>query len=105
MRPSDASGSKSHSLMALKPLSLERVVRVAFESKARFYVVQKALKVSAVGLCRSFPPRGFQLTDVEIRMTSLLKGDELILRLTPNRNLFKGWLETPWNYFPAEFPL
>jgi len=58
-----------------------------------------------VGLCRSFPQRGWKLTDVEIRLTSLPKGDELILRLTPNRDLFRGWLETPFNYFPSSFPL
>jgi hypothetical protein len=45
------------------------------------------------------------LTDVEIKVTSLPIGDVLILRLTPQRNLFKGFLETPWNYFPSSFPL
>lgn len=106
LRPSDVSGSKKSTLQALKPLSLEQVVRKVFAPPTkRYFIAQKALKVSAVGICRSFPPQGFKLTDVEIRMTSLPRGDELILRLTPNRNLFRGWLETPLNYFPASFPL
>lgn len=106
MRPSDASGSKSHTLLALKAQSLERVVRVVFDPRdKRYYVVQKALKVSAVGICRSFPPKGLKLTDVEIRLTSLPRGEEMILRLTPDRTLFKGWVDTPWNYFPSDFPL
>ncbi len=106
LRPSDSSGSKKNTLQALRPLSLEKAVRTVFQpSSQRHYIVQKALKVSAVGLCRSFPPRGFKLTDVEIRVTSLPRGDVLILRLTPNKNLFKGFLDTPWNYFPPSFPL
>jgi len=106
LRPSEVSGSKRSTLLALKPLSLEQVVRTVFTpGKERFFIVQKALKVSAVGVCRSFPPRGFQLTDVEIQVTSLPGGDELILRLTPDKTLFKGWLDTPWNYFPKDFPL
>jgi PAP2 superfamily len=106
LRPSDASGSKKKSLQGLKPLSHEQVVRAVFDAPAkRYFIVQKALKVSAVGLCRTFPPRGGRLTDVEIQTTSLPRGDVLILRLTPRRNLFKGWVETPWNYFPASFPL
>ncbi|HTC19683.1 MAG TPA: phosphatase PAP2 family protein [bacterium] len=106
LRPSDSSGSKKSALQALKPLSTEQVIRAVFNPAVkRHFIVQKALKVSAVGLCRSFPPRGFKLTDVEIRVTSLPAGDVLILRLTPQRNLFKGFLETPWNYFPASFPL
>lgn len=106
LRPSEDSGSKRSTLLALRPLSLEQVIRQVFGGGLRrYYIVQKALKVSAVGVCRSFPPRGLQLTDVEIRMTSLPKGDELILRLTPNKTLFKGFLDTPWNYFPPTFPL
>jgi hypothetical protein len=106
LRPSDASGSKKNTLQALKPLSLEKVVRSVYQpGPHRHFIIQKALKASAVGLCRSFPPRGLKLTDVEIRLTSLPKGDVLILRLTPIKNLFKGFLETPWNYFPPSFPL
>jgi hypothetical protein len=63
------------------------------------------MKVSAVGLCRSFPPQSLKLTDVEIRVTALPKGNVLILRLTPDKTLFKGWVDTPWNYFPKTFPL
>lgn len=106
LRPSDASGSKKNTLQALRPLSHEQVIRAVFAPTAkRYFIVQKALKVSAVGVCRSFPRRGLKLTDVEIRVTSLPKGDVLILRLTPDRTLFKGWLDTPWNYFPRSFPL
>ncbi len=106
LRPSEISGSKRNTLMALKPLSFEQVIRTVFTTGTkRFFIAQKALKVSAVGVCRSFPPKNFQLTDVEIRITSLPRGDELILRLTPNKTLFKGWLDTPWNYFPPSFPL
>jgi len=106
LRPSDTSGSKKSTLMALKPLSQEQVVRSLFQSfTKRHFIVQKALKASAVGVCRSYPPKGFKLTDVEIQVTSLPAGDVLILRLTPQKNLFKGFLETPWNYFPAAFPL
>jgi hypothetical protein len=106
LRPSDSSGSKKSTLQALKPLSPEKVVRTVFQPRgSRYFIVQKALKASAVGLCRSFPSQGFKLTDVEIRVTSLPKGDVLILRMTPIKNLFKGFLETPWNYFPPSFPL
>jgi membrane-associated phospholipid phosphatase len=106
LRPSDVSGSKRHTLMALKPLSLEQAIRVVFSpGPKRFFIIQKALKAAAVGVCRSFPALGFRLTDVEIRLTSLPRGDELILRLTPNKTLFKGWVDTPWNYFPKSFPL
>ncbi|HVZ79850.1 MAG TPA: phosphatase PAP2 family protein [bacterium] len=106
VRPSDASGSKKNTLLALKPLSLEQTVRMVFEpSLKRYFLVQKALKVSALGVCRSFPSKGLKLTDVEIRMTSLPSGDVLEMRLTPQKNLFRGFLETPWNYFPSSFPL
>jgi hypothetical protein len=106
VRPSDASGSKKNTLLALKPLSQEQVIRTVFEpALKRFFIVQKALKVSALGVCRAFPAQGFQLTDVEIRMTSLPSGDVLEMRLTPQKNLFRGFLETPWNYFPPSFPL
>jgi membrane-associated phospholipid phosphatase len=106
LRPSDASGSKKNTLQALKPLATEQVVRTVFNPTAhRYFIVQQALKVSALGVCRSFPPKGWKLTDVEIRVTSLPSGDVLDLRLTPQKNLFKGFLETPWNYFPSSFPL
>jgi membrane-associated phospholipid phosphatase len=106
LRPSDPAGSQKTTLQSLKPLSEEQVLRTVFSSQAkRFFIAQKALKVTAVGLCRSFPPKGLQLTDVEMRVTSLPSGDELFLRLTPNRTLFKGWIDTPWNYFPKSFPL
>jgi hypothetical protein len=106
LRPSDTSGSKKNTLQALKPLSTEQIIRAVFNSAIkRHFIVQKALKVSAVGLCRAFPAKGFKLTDVEIRVTSLPAGDVLILRLTPQRNLFKGFIDTPWNYFPPSFPL
>jgi len=105
LRPSDASGSKRDTLLSLRPLSLEQVIRPIFNSSRRFYIVQRALKVSAVGVCRCFPPRGFRLPDVEIRLNTLPKGQELVLRLAPNKSLFKGWLDTPWNYFPPAFPL
>ncbi|HET9869014.1 MAG TPA: phosphatase PAP2 family protein, partial [bacterium] len=106
VRPSDGSGSKKSSLLALKPQSTEQALRQVFDPRAkRFFIVQKAMKVSAVGLCRTFPARGWKLTDVEIRMTALPKGNGLVLRLTPDKTLFKGWLDTPWNYFPKSFPL
>ena len=106
VRPSDESGSKKSSLLALKPLSTEQTIRQVFDSKAkRFYIVQKAMKVSAVGVCRAFPAKGLKLTDVEIRVTALPQGNVLILRLTPDKTLFKGWIDTPWNYFPKSFPL
>jgi hypothetical protein len=106
VRPSDESGSTKSSLSALKPLSTEQTVRQVFDSKTkRFFIIQKAMKVSAVGVCRTFPPQGLKLTDVEIRVTALPKGNVLILRLTPDKTLFKGWIDTPWNYFPKSFPL
>jgi hypothetical protein len=106
VRPSDASGSKRSTLQALKPVSLERVVRLLFQAgPGRSFIVQKALKVSAVGVCRAYPAAGPRLTDVEVRMTLLPTAQELVLRLTPKRNLFKGWLDTPGNYFPDSFPL
>jgi len=106
VRPSDASGSAKNSLLALRPLSPEQVIRQVFDPRAkRHFIVQKAMKVSAVGLCRSFPPQGLKLTDVEIRVTALPQGQVLILRLTPDKTLFKGWVDTPWNYFPKSFPL
>jgi len=106
LRPSDLSGSKKSTLQALRPLSTEQVVRTVFTpSKGRFFIVQKALKATAVGICRSFPPQGVELTDVEFQATSLPQGDVLTLRLAPRRTLLKGWLDTPWNYFPPDFPL
>jgi hypothetical protein len=106
LRPSDASGSAKNSLLALRPLSHEQVIRQIFDSRVkRHFIVQKAMKVSAVGLCRSFPPQSLKLTDVEIRVTALPQGNVLILRLTPDKTLFKGWVDTPWNYFPKTFPL
>ena len=105
LRPSDASGSKKNTLSALKPLSHEQAVRNVFSAGSRYFIAQKALKVSALGVCRSFPQAGWKLTDVEIRVTSLPKGEVLILRLTPTRSLFKGFLDSPLNYFPASFPL
>ena len=92
--------------MALKPLSFEQVIRTVFNSGAkRYFIAQKALKVSAVGVCRTFPPRGLQLTDIKSRDLPCRGGEELILRMTPNKTLFKGLLDTPWNYFPKSFPL
>ena len=81
-------------------------MRQVFDPRSkRFYIVQKAMKVSAVGVCRTFPARGLKHTDVENRVTALPKGNVLILRLTPDKTLFKGWIDTPWNYFPKSFPL
>jgi hypothetical protein len=105
-RLSEVSNSKRDALSALKPLSLERVIRLVFDSSSkRHMIVQKALKVSAMGLCRCFPPRDMGLSDVEIRMTSLPGGQVLLLRLSANKTFLKGWLDAPWSYFPPSFPL
>jgi hypothetical protein len=106
LRPSDAAGSKS-GLMALKPLSLEQVVRTVFTSVSdkKFFIVQKALKVSALGICRTHPQKGMTLSDVDIRMTSVSTGSEMMLRITPEKGVMNGLLDAPWKYFPKEFPL
>ncbi len=107
LRPSENSASKRNTLMSLKPLSLEQVVRTVFTASGtkRYFIVQKALKVSAIGVCRTFPAKGFHLTDVEIRVTSLTGGGELIFKITPVQGLMKGLLDAPWIYFPKDFPL
>jgi membrane-associated phospholipid phosphatase len=107
LRPSDQSGSKKSSLVSLKPLSLEQVVRTVFTaiSDNKFFVVQKALKVSALGICRALPQKGLTLADVELRMTSVTTGSEMVMKLTPEQGLLNGLLDAPWKYFPKEFPL
>ncbi len=106
LRPSDAPGSYS-GLMALKPLSLEQVVRMVFTavSPKKFFIVQKALKVTALGICRAYPQKGFYLSDVDIRMTSVATGGEMYLKISPEKGLLNGLLDAPWKYFPKEFPL
>lgn len=106
VRPSDTSGSKRRTLVGLKPLNVEQVFKEVFNPSAgHYFIVQKALKVSAVGVCRAFPPKGVELSDVEVRVTSLPQGNVLELNLAPNRSLFRGLLDNPWHYFPRSFPL
>jgi hypothetical protein len=107
LRASENSGSKRSTLMSLKPLSTEQIVRTAFTSikPDKFFIVQKALKVSALGVCRAQPQKGWTLSDVEISMTSVFDGAELTLKITPERGLMNGLIDAPWKYFPKEFPL
>jgi hypothetical protein len=67
--------------------------------------VQKALKVSALGVCRAYPQKGWTLSEVDIRVTSVSKGAELTLKITPETALIESLIEAPWKYFPKEFPL
>ncbi len=106
VRTSDALGSKRKNLAGLKPMNVEQVFKEIFApARGNYFIVQKALKVSAVGVCLAFPPKGMGLSDVEVRMTSLPEGDVLELNLSPNRKLFRGLLDNPWHYFPKSFPL
>jgi hypothetical protein len=105
VRPSDASASSQKTLVALKPLSHETVVRSIFSDKhRRAFVVQSAVKVTALGLTRSLPPQWMKLNDVELRLTSLPLGRVSIHRLKTNGRL-GAWVEAPWHYFPEAFPM
>jgi hypothetical protein len=106
LRPSDASASSQKTLVALKPLSRETVVRSIFSDRhRRAFVVQSAVKVTALGLTRSLPPQWMKLNDVELRLTSLPLGRVSIHRLKTKGRLGGGWVEAPWHYFPEEFPM
>lgn len=105
LRPSDASASSQKTLVALKPLSRETVIRSIFtDPHRRAFVVQSAVKVTALGLTRSLPPQWMKLNDVELRLTSLPLGRVSIHRLKTNGRL-GAWVEAPWHYFPEEFPI
>lgn len=107
LRPSENSGSKRNTLMSLKPLSTEQVVRTVFNSvnPDQFFIVQKALKVSALGVCRAYPQKRWTLSEVDIRVTSVSQRAELTLKITPETGLIQSLIEAPWKYFPKEFPL
>jgi hypothetical protein len=93
--------------MSLKPLSTEQVIRTLFASVKpnHFFIVQKALKVSALGVCRAYPQKGWTLSEVEIQVTSVSQGTELMLKIPPETGLVESLIEAPWKYFPKEFPL
>jgi len=107
LRPSENSGAKRNTLLSLKPLSTEQVIRSVFDSVKpdHYFIVQKALKVSELVVCRAYPQKGWILSDVEIRVTSLSYGTELTLKISPEEQLAKGLIDAPWKYFPKEFPL
>jgi hypothetical protein len=105
LRPSDASGSRKNALGSMKPLSREQVVRTVFLAAGRrCFVVQKARKVHAVGLCRALPSKDGRRGEVELSLTTLPGGQTRQLRLKPGRWL-SGRLEGPWMYYPSEFPV
>jgi hypothetical protein len=104
-RPSDASASSQKTLVALKPLSRETVIRTLFTDRhRRAFVVQSAVKVMALGLTRSLPPQWMKLNDVELRLTSLPLGRVSVHRLKTNGR-WGRWVEAPWHYFPEAFPM
>jgi len=105
LRPSDESGSRSNTLRALKPLSREQALRAIFQAGGKkSFLLQRALKVTAVGLCRSAPSTGGELPEVFLRATLLPRGESRELRLWPGA-LFGGRVEGPWVYYPKEFPV
>jgi hypothetical protein len=105
LRPSDESGSKRNTLLALKPLSREQALRTVFLASGRKnFLLQKALKVTAVGLCRSHPSRGGALAEAVLRVTLLPRGETRELRLWPGA-LLGGRVEGPWVWFPKDFPV
>jgi hypothetical protein len=105
LRPSDASAPPGRALTALKPLSREQAIRtVLTDRKKRSFVVQAALKVTALGLTRSMPPRGPGSHDVELRLTSLPLGRVSIHRLKPGGGP-GGLTENPGDYYPEDFPV
>lgn len=107
LRMSEGSGAKRNTLMSLKPLSREQVVRTVFSSVKpdKNFIVQKALMVSALGVCRAYPQKGWKLSDVEISVSSVTQETELTLKITPEKGLMQGLIDAPWKYFPKEFPL
>lgn len=105
LRPSDESGSRKNTLLALKPLSREQALRTIFLAGGKkSFLLQKALKVAAVGLCRSHPSRTGELPEAWLRATLLPRGEMKELRFWPGR-LFGGRVEGPWLYYPKDFPV
>ncbi len=92
---------------ALKALSLEQVARTLLDrgSEKERWIVQKAIKVHALGVCRGLPPKGSALSEVQLRVTLLAGGKTSALRLSSRPLLFRGWFENPMGYFPPSFPL
>jgi hypothetical protein len=102
VRPSDGSGIQRGTLTALKPLDAEQVEKAVLgDSKHRAFVVQQAVKVTALGLTRCLPPQWMRLNGVELRMTSLPVGRVTLHRLQTRG----GWIEAPWDYYPNDFPV
>lgn len=106
IRRSDFLTAGQQSLRSLKPYSEAQVLRVLFESrlslKRNFYIVQKALKVSAVGLCRTFPQKGLKLSDVEIRITLLSNGNMQTIRVPSNNRFLSTYFNWPWAFFQSQ---
>jgi len=104
LRPAEGTASQR---TALKPLSLEQVMRslIGRRPPHSFWIVQKALKVTAVGICRSLPAQGRGSRGVEVQVTLLQEGKTLTLQLPPRPQWLNGWFENPIGYFPPSFPL
>ena len=104
LRPAEGYASQR---TALKPLSLEQVMRslIGRRPPHPFWIVQKALKVTAVGICRSLPAQGRGSHGIEVQVTLLQEGKTLTLQLPPRPQWLNGWFENPIGYFPPSFPL
>lgn len=80
VRPSDLKHSPAR-MEALRPLSLAQVMRVLKTlSKDKCFLVQRALKVSRMGLCRAFP-KGRGPLGVEFRIFVLPLAEPRLLRI------------------------
>lgn len=92
MRPSE--GAKA-THAALKARSLEQVMRHLTGPQKHIWIVQKAVKVTALGISRGLPHRGLGPNEVEMKATLLSSG----------KNLSMVWTPKPLGYFPPSFPL
>ena len=104
LRPSDGSGLQRGTLTGLKPMDAEKVEKALLhDAKRRPFVVQQALKVTALGLTRCLPPQWRRPGGVELRMTSLPVGRVTLHRLETSP--IAGVFEVPWDYYPVDFPV
>lgn len=92
LKPSEGTGG---SRAALKPRSLEQVMRHLTGPHEHIWIVQKAIKVTAFGMSRGLPHRGLGPGGVEMKATLLPAGKTLSMVWTPK----------PLGYFPPSFPL
>jgi len=104
LRPSEGSASQR---TGLKALSREQVMRAlgAKGSEKHFWIVQKALQVTTLGVGRGLSTGALGPGRVEVQATRVKDGKTLSLVLPPYPLLLKGWFGNPLAYFPSDFPL